>query len=70
MAVGGAAYLVSKAIKAAKVLAFADLGMEAIYEFDVVDMPVTVAVDSNGVSVHETGPKEWKVKIEEMKKQA
>lgn len=68
MAVGGAAYLVSKAIKAAKVLAFEDLGMEAIYEFDVVDMPVTVAVDSNGVSVHETGPKEWKVKIEEMKK--
>ena len=67
MAVGGAAYLVSKAIKAAKVLAFGDLGMEAIYEFDVVDMPVTVAVDSNGVSVHETGPKEWKVKIEEMK---
>ena len=67
MAVGGAAYLVSKAIKAAKVLAFEDLGMEAIYEFDVVDMPVTVAVDSNGVSVHETGPKEWKVKIEEMK---
>ena len=51
MAVGGAAYLVSKAIKAAKVLAFEDLGMEAIYEFDVVDMPVTVAVDSNGVSV-------------------
>ncbi|MFB0948801.1 MAG: fumarate hydratase C-terminal domain-containing protein, partial [Burkholderiaceae bacterium] len=70
MAVGGAAYLVSKAIKAAKVLAFEDLGMEAIYEFDVVDMPVTVAVDSNGVSVHETGPKEWKVKIEEMNKQA
>ncbi len=70
MAVGGAAYLVSKAIKAAKVLAFEDLGMEAIYEFDVVDMPVTVAVDSNGVSVHETGPKEWKVKIEEMNKHA
>ena len=68
MAVGGAAYLVSKAIKAAKVLAFEDLGMEAIYEFDVVDMPVTVAVDSNGVSVHETGPKEWKVKIADMKK--
>lgn len=70
MAVGGAAYLVSKAIKAAKVLAFADLGMEAIYEFDVVDMPVTVAVDSNGVSVHETGPKEWKVKIEQLKHSA
>ncbi|GHA64556.1 fumarate hydratase class I [Formosimonas limnophila] len=67
MAVGGAAYLVSKAIKAAKVVGFADLGMEAIYEFDVVDMPVTVAVDSNGVSVHETGPKEWKVKIEQLK---
>ncbi|HOB94219.1 MAG TPA: fumarate hydratase [Aquabacterium sp.] len=63
MAVGGAAYLVSKAIKAAKVLAFADLGMEAIYEFDVVDMPVTVAVDSNGTSVHTTGPAEWKAKI-------
>ena len=63
MAVGGAAYLVSKAIKGAKVLAFEDLGMEAIYEFDVVDMPVTVAVDSNGTSVHETGPKEWAGKI-------
>jgi len=60
MAVGGAAYLVSKAIKASKVLAFADLGMEAIYEFDVVDMPVTVAVDSKGTSVHQTGPAEWK----------
>jgi fumarate hydratase class I len=67
MAVGGAAYLVSKAIKTAKVVGFADLGMEAIYEFDVVDMPVTVAVDSNGVSVHETGPAEWKVKIESLK---
>jgi fumarate hydratase class I len=63
MAVGGAAYLVSKAIRAAKVLAFEDLGMEAIYEFDVVDMPVTVAVDSNGTSVHLTGPKEWQAKI-------
>jgi len=63
MAVGGAAYLVSKAIKGAKVLAFDDLGMEAIYEFDVVDMPVTVAVDSKGTSVHETGPKEWSAKI-------
>ena len=68
MAVGGAAYLVSKAVKHAKVLAFADLGMEAIYEFDVVDMPVTVAVDSNGTSVHETGPKEWKIKIEQLHK--
>ncbi len=63
MAVGGAAYLVSKAIKAAKVVGFEDLGMEAIYEFDVVDMPVTVAVDSGGTSVHETGPKEWQAKI-------
>ncbi len=63
MAVGGAAYLVSKAIKSARVIAFADLGMEAIYEFDVVDMPVTVAVDAKGVSVHETGPKEWRMKI-------
>ena len=63
MAVGGAAYLVSKAIKAAKVVGFADLGMEAIYEFDVVDMPVTVAVDSGGTSVHNTGPKEWQAKI-------
>jgi len=63
MAVGGAAYLVSKAIKSARVLGFADLGMEAIYEFEVKDMPVTVAVDSNGTSVHETGPKEWQAKI-------
>ncbi|WP_395685917.1 fumarate hydratase [Caenimonas koreensis] len=63
MAVGGAAYLVSKAIKTAKVLGFADLGMEAIYEFDVVDMPVTVAVDSGGTSVHNTGPAEWQKKI-------
>jgi fumarate hydratase class I len=63
MAVGGAAYLVSKAIKTAKVVGFADLGMEAIYEFDVKDMPVTVAVDSKGTSVHDTGPKEWQAKI-------
>ncbi|MET3108197.1 fumarate hydratase class I [Oxalobacteraceae bacterium GrIS 2.11] len=63
MAVGGAAYLVSKAIKAAKVVGFADLGMEAIYEFDVVDMPVTVAVDSQGTSAHITGPREWQAKI-------
>jgi fumarate hydratase class I len=63
MAVGGAAYLVSKAIKQARVLAFADLGMEAIYEFEVQDMPVTVAVDSQGTSVHNTGPKEWQAKI-------
>ncbi len=63
MAVGGAAYLVSKAIKAAKVVGFEDLGMEAIYEFTVQDMPVTVAVDSTGESVHETGPKLWQSKI-------
>ncbi|MBS0352738.1 MAG: fumarate hydratase [Proteobacteria bacterium] len=63
MAVGGAAYLVSKAIKASRVLAFEDLGMEAIYEFEVKDMPVAVAVDSNGTSVHQTGPKEWQAKI-------
>jgi len=63
MAVGGAAYLVAKAIKAAKVVGFADLGMEAIYEFDVQDMPVTVAVSADGTSVHETGPKEWQAKI-------
>jgi fumarate hydratase class I len=63
MAVGGAAYLVSKAIKAAKVVGFADLGMEAIYEFEVRDMPVTVAVDAQGTSVHETGPREWQARI-------
>ncbi|MBA3485694.1 MAG: fumarate hydratase, partial [Lysobacter sp.] len=63
MAVGGAAYLVSKAIKASRVVGFADLGMEAIYEFTVQDMPVTVAVDSTGESVHQTGPQEWKNRI-------
>jgi fumarate hydratase class I len=63
MAVGGAAYLVSKAIKTSRVAGFADLGMEAIYEFTVQDMPVTVAVDSTGTSVHETGPKEWQARI-------
>ena len=63
MAVGGAAYLVSKAIKASRVVAFEDLGMEAIYEFTVQDMPVTVAVDSNGDSVHESGPREWQARI-------
>jgi len=63
MAIGGAAYLVSKAIKHSKLLAFEDLGMEAIYEFDVVDMPVTVAVDAKGTSVHITGPAEWKERI-------
>ncbi|MGD8477480.1 MAG: fumarate hydratase C-terminal domain-containing protein, partial [Burkholderiales bacterium] len=63
MAVGGAAYLVSKAIKSSRVVAFEDLGMEAIYEFEVEDMPVTVAVDAKGVSVHETGPATWRNKI-------
>jgi fumarate hydratase class I len=63
MAVGGAAYLVSKAIRNARVVGFADLGMEAIYEFDVRDMPVTVAVDSSGTSVHQTGPAEWQARI-------
>ncbi len=63
MAVGGAAYLVAKAIQSARVVGFADLGMEAIYEFEVKDMPVTVAVDSLGTSVHITGPKEWQAKI-------
>jgi fumarate hydratase class I len=61
--VGGAAYLVAKAISAARVVAFEDLGMEAIYEFTVADMPVTVAVDSAGTSVHETGPREWAARI-------
>ncbi|OOY38053.1 fumarate hydratase [Solemya velum gill symbiont] len=63
MAVGGAAYLVAKAIKASRMVAFEDLGMEAIREFEVKDMPVTVAVDSHGESVHESGPKEWRIKI-------
>jgi fumarate hydratase, class I len=67
MAVGGAAYLVSKAIKKSRVIAFEDLGMEAIYEFDVVDMPVTVAVSANGDAVHKTGPAEWKQKISQHK---
>ncbi|MCG7562423.1 MULTISPECIES: fumarate hydratase [Pseudoalteromonas] len=66
MAVGGAAYLVAKAIKKSKVVAFEDLGMEAIYEFEVEDMPVTVAVDSNGVNAHTQGPAIWKAKIEEL----
>ena len=64
MAVGGAAYLVSQAIKGSKVLGFPELGMEAIYEFEVEDMPVTVAVDANGDSVHKSGPAAWKLKIE------
>ncbi|HWK69608.1 fumarate hydratase [Pollutimonas sp. M17] len=66
MAVGGSAYLVSKAIRGAKVVGFEDLGMEAIYEFDVKDMPVTVAVDAQGTSVHETGPREWRSRIAEI----
>ncbi len=67
MAVGGAAYLVAKAIRKQKILAFADLGMEAIYEFEVQDMPVTVAVDAGGVSVHNTGPAEWEKRIREFR---
>jgi fumarate hydratase class I len=63
MAVGGAAYLVAKAIRASKVVAFADLGMEAIYEFDLRDMPVTVAVDAQGSAIHTTGPREWRIRI-------
>jgi fumarate hydratase class I len=63
MAVGGAAYLVAQAIRSAKVLAFPELGMEAVYEFEVEDMPVTVAVDTRGESVHETGPRTWRAKI-------
>jgi fumarate hydratase class I len=69
MAVGGAAYLVSKAIKSSRVLAFPEMGMEAIYEFDVQDMPVTVAVDSQGDSVHLSGPKIWQQRIAEQKLQ-
>jgi len=67
MAVGGAAYLVSKAIRSARVVAFEELGMEAIYEFEVKDMPVTVAVDANGTSVHQTGPSAWADKIRDLK---
>jgi fumarate hydratase class I len=67
MAVGGAAYLVAKAIRKSRVLAFEDLGMEAIHEFEVKDMPVTVAVDANGTSVHNTGPAEWSKKIIQLK---
>ncbi|MCP5170803.1 MAG: fumarate hydratase [Porticoccaceae bacterium] len=65
MAVGGAAYLVSKAIVKSEVVAFPELGMEAIYEFELRDMPVTVAVDAKGQSVHQTGPQIWKARIEE-----
>ena len=64
---GGAAYLVSKAIRGSKVRAFEDLGMEAVYEFEVKDMPVTVAVDAQGVSVHQSGPADWQKKIVELK---
>ena len=67
IAIGGAAYLVSKAIRKARVVAFEDLGMEAIYEFDVKDMPVTVAVDARGESVHETGPRTWGARIKELR---
>ena len=67
IAVGGAAYLVAKAIRKSRVLAFEDLGMEAIYEFDVADMPVTVAVDAKGKSVHQSGPADWQAKIREFK---
>jgi len=63
MAVGGAAYLVSKAIKGARMVAFEELGMEAIREFEVEEMPVTVAVDAEGNSVHQTGPAEWQARI-------
>jgi fumarate hydratase class I len=67
IAVGGAAYLVSKAVRKARVVAFPELGMEAIYEFEVADMPVTVAVDSRGESVHQAGPREWGQKIKAQK---
>jgi fumarate hydratase class I len=65
MAVGGAAYLVSRAITSSRVVAFPELGMEAIYEFEVRDMPVSVAVDTRGTSVHQTGPAHWRGVIEE-----
>jgi fumarate hydratase class I len=67
MAVGGAAYLVSRAIRASRVVAFADLGMEAVYEFDVENMPVTVAVDTEGNAIHSTGPAEWRRRIASLK---
>jgi fumarate hydratase class I len=67
IATGGAAYLVSKSIRAAKVVAFEDLGMEAIHEFTVEDMPVTVAVDSKGNSIHQSGPAVWRQRIQEMR---
>jgi fumarate hydratase, class I len=67
IAVGGAAYLVARAIRKSRVIAFEDLGMEAIYEFEVQDMPVTVAVDSTGQSVHQSGPSEWAQRIVDLK---
>jgi fumarate hydratase class I len=66
IAVGGAAYLVSKAIRASRCIAFEDLGMEAIYEFTVAEMPVTVAVDSAGRNIHETGPAEWRDRLRQL----
>ncbi|MQX88287.1 fumarate hydratase C-terminal domain-containing protein, partial [Sinorhizobium meliloti] len=63
IAVGGAAYLISRSIKSARVLAFEDLGMEAIYEFEIQDMPVTMAVDVDGNCIHRTGPAEWRQRI-------
>jgi fumarate hydratase class I len=66
MAIGGAASLVSRAIRSARIVTFGALGMEAIYEFAVMDMPVTVAVDSNGTSVHRTGPELWHQRIAEI----
>ena len=63
IAVGGAAYLVAKAVRSSRVLAFPELGMEAVYEFEVKDMPVTVAVDAQGNAVHESGHREWKARI-------
>jgi fumarate hydratase class I len=68
IAVGGAAYLVSRAIRSSRLIAFEDLGMEAIREFEVVDMPVTVAVDSQGQSIHQQGPAEWRIPITELRK--
>lgn len=68
IAVGGAAYLVSRAIRKARIVAFPELGMEAIHEFEVADMPVTVAVDARGQAVHERGPREWRVRIEDINK--
>ncbi len=68
MAVGGAAYLVARAIRSARMVAFEDLGMEAIREFVVEDMPVTVAVDARGESVHQAGPAEWRVRIEDLRR--